>query len=103
MADLTDLSGVSGSGLSVEQIRGILSQIDLDVLNLLRDGKLSALKYGVGAGAKASVDRGANLMALLKARVHYEELLRSTEERIARESEPEHGGWEVSQGELWEK
>ena len=46
MADLNDLSSVSGTELTEAQIKGILAQIDLDITNLLRDGKLSALNYG---------------------------------------------------------
>lgn len=76
MSDLDDLSSVSGESISVEQIRGILSQIDLDVTNLLRDGKLSALKYKAGGGGGQTADRAANLKALLEARTHYEGLLR---------------------------
>ncbi len=75
MADLTDLSSVSGVELNEEQIRGILEQIDLDILNLLRDGKLSALKYGLPGPAGQQTDRAANLHALLAARDHYQSLL----------------------------
>jgi len=72
---------VSGTTLSAEQIRGILQQIDLDVLNLLRDGKLSALKYAVAGNAGSNADRGTNLLALLQARTAYERLLREQEQR----------------------
>lgn len=77
MADLGDLSGVAGTDLSEEQIKGILAQIDLDITNLLRDGKLSALKYGLAGQGAGTTDRAANLRALLEARRHYERLLRS--------------------------
>lgn len=76
MADLPDLSTVSGEDLSVEQLQGILNQIDLDITNLLRDGKLSALKYSINGSGGQSTDRAANLNALLEARAHYEKLLR---------------------------
>lgn len=88
MADLTDLSSISGSDLTEDQIKGILAQIDLDITNLLRDGKLSALSYGVrgpGPGGHLT-DRAANLKALLAARRYYERLLNSLP------------SWEVSQG-----
>jgi len=85
MADLPDLSTVSGENLTLEQIRGILAQIDLDITNLVRDGKLSALKYGIGGTAGQSTDRAANLHALLAARDHYQRLLNS------------QPGWAVSQ------
>ena len=77
MADLPDLSTVSGSDLTEEQIKGILEQIDLDIVNLLRDGKLSALKYGIAGQAGQRTDRAANLKALLEARALYEQLLKS--------------------------
>jgi hypothetical protein len=77
MSDLTDLSTVQGGDLSESQIKGILAQIDLDITNLLRDGKLSALKYGIGGARGQTTDRAANLKALLEARAHYEQLLQS--------------------------
>ncbi len=85
MADLTTLDDLTGSPLTGPQIQAILAQIDLDVINLLRDGKLAAMKYAAGGNAPSG-DRAANLQALLAARQHYEGLLRA---------EP---GWEVSQG-----
>lgn len=77
MADFSDLSSVSGSDLTEEQIKSILAQIDLDITNLLRDGKLSALKYSIGGQGGQSSDRAANLRALLEARHRYEKLLLS--------------------------
>lgn len=79
MSDLENLSTVSGADLTVEQIKGILSQIDLDITNLVRDGKLSALRYSVGGRGRGGqrTDRAANLKALLDARTHYERLLAS--------------------------
>jgi hypothetical protein len=76
MPDLTDLSQTTGQELTEVQIHGILAQIDLDILNLLRDGKLAALKYSApGSGPQA--DRATNLTALLAARDSYQELLTS--------------------------
>lgn len=86
MADLTDLSSIAGAELTPPQVRGILGQIDLDILNLVRDGKLSALKYGVEGPAGQHTDRAANLLALLAARDHYQKLLSSGP------------GWVTSQG-----
>lgn len=86
MADLTSLNELHGEALTEAQIRGILAQIDLDVTNLLRDGKLAALKYSTGAPLGPTADRAANLQALLAARQHYESLLQSLP------------AWEVSQG-----
>lgn len=76
MADLSDLSPVSGDDLNESQLKGILAQIDLDITNLLRDGKLAAMKYGGGRTGGQTTDRAANLKALLAARQHYESLLR---------------------------
>lgn len=75
--DLSDLSTISGNELTDDQIRGLLAQIDLDITNLVRDGKLSALKYGVAGPAGQHTDRAANLHALLAARDHYQRLLAS--------------------------
>lgn len=77
MTDLPDLTTVSGDELTIEQIRGILAQIDLDITNLVREGKLSALKYGLPGQAGQTTDRAANLHALLAARDHYQKLLDS--------------------------
>ncbi|QDT52156.1 hypothetical protein Pan44_01650 [Caulifigura coniformis] len=70
--DLPDLTSVSGQELSDEQLQGILALIDLDITNLLRDGKLSALRYGTPGGAGALTDRSVNLRALLEARRQYQ-------------------------------
>ena len=72
MTDLPDLSSLSGTDLTEAQLKAILGQIDLDITNLLRDGKLSALRYSVTG---QHTDRAANLKALLQARGHYEQLL----------------------------
>ena len=76
MPDLMNLDDLSGQDLTESQIQAILAQIDLDIANLVRDGKLSALKYA-GANGSPSTDRAANLEALLAARKHYEALLHS--------------------------
>lgn len=77
VSDLTNLDELAGDALSEPQIRGILAQIDLDIANLLRDGKLAALKYSIGGTGGPSADRAANLQALLTARQQYEALLAS--------------------------
>jgi len=77
MTDLTDLSSVSGDDLSEDQIRGILAQIDLDITNLVRDGKLAAVNYRSGGPGGQTTNRASNLRALLAAREHYEKLLQS--------------------------
>jgi len=73
--DLPDLSSLAADELAPAQVRGILAQIDLDIANLVRDGKLSALKYGLAGPAGQHTDRAANLHALLAARQHYQALL----------------------------
>jgi hypothetical protein len=85
MSDLTDLNSVQGDDLTESQIKGILAQIDLDITNLVREGKHAALKYAAGGNAGPATDRAANLEALLAARKHYEQLL----EKLP--------SWEVSQ------
>ena len=78
MTDLNDLNSVTGTPLSQTQIQGILNQIDLDIMNLVRDGKLSALKYGLPGPAGMHTDRAANMHALLAARDHYQSILNNT-------------------------
>lgn len=87
MSDLTNLDEVTGQPLSEAQIRGILAQIDLDIMNLARDGKLTALKYATVGDGSPAADRAANLNALVAARKYYESLLQSLP------------AWEISQGE----
>lgn len=77
MADLTDLDDLTGDDLTEAQIRGLLRQIDLDITNLVREGKLSALKYASRGPAGRTADRAGNLRALLEARAYYERLLQS--------------------------
>lgn len=75
--DLPDLTTLCGTELTPAQLYGVLGQIDLDIANLLRDGKLAALRYGVGGPAGSQTDRAANLQALLAAREHYQHLVNS--------------------------
>jgi hypothetical protein len=84
MPDLTDFNGLDGSPLTEAQLQAILNQIDLDVLNLLRDGKLSTSRYAATGGE--TMDRAAGLLALLAAREKYETLLKTLP------------SWEMSQG-----
>lgn len=77
MSDLSDLNDIDGSALSEPQLQAILNQIDLDVLNLLREGKLSAAKYHMPGEHGATMDRASGLLALLAAREKYEGLLRN--------------------------
>ncbi|TWT42808.1 hypothetical protein KOR42_46120 [Thalassoglobus neptunius] len=75
MSDLSDLEHVSGDELTPVQIRGILNQIDLDITNLVRDGKLAAINYSVAGDSGVTTNRAANLQALLTARQYYQSLL----------------------------
>ena len=77
MVDLTAMDEVSGNDLTEEQIKGILTQIDLDITNLVREGKLSALNYSIGGQASRTADRAGNLRALLEARSQYQQLINS--------------------------
>lgn len=80
MADLTNLDNVDGSDLTEAQIKGILAQIDLDIHNLMRGGKLATLVYGQGR-AQAGTGRWANraeaLRGLREARELYTRMLNS--------------------------
>lgn len=75
MADLTDLSSVSGSDLTEDQIRGIIAQIDLNIMNLMRDGKLGAARIAENYAGGQSVDRAASLDMMMKAREFYQKKL----------------------------
>ena len=86
MPDLSDLNDLDGSMLTEAQIQAILNQIDLDVLNLLRDGKLATSKYTTPGPGGETMDRAAGLLALLSAREKYEALLKSMP------------AWQTSQG-----
>jgi hypothetical protein len=77
MPDLSDLNDLDGAGLTEAQIQAILNQIDLDILNLVRDGKLAGSKYVAPGPGGAVMDRAAGLQALLAAREKYEALLRA--------------------------
>lgn len=87
MPDLPDLSSVAGQPLSAEQIDGIIAQIDLDIVNFLRDGKLAAINYSLPGDAGRSMNRAINLKTLVEAREYYEGL---------RSKLP---AWEISQAE----
>lgn len=76
MSDLPHLDGLEGRDLTETQIQALLAQIDLNIANLLREGKLAALKYH-GGGSLPAADRAANLQALLAARQYYAQLLQS--------------------------
>lgn len=79
MADLNDLNTVSGDDLTEAQIQGILAQIDLDIHNLTRDGKLSAINYGASRANRTGrwTNRANALKALIEARRFYQKLLES--------------------------
>lgn len=78
MADLVSLDSLSGEEISDEQLHGLINQLDLDIANLLRDGKLSALNYGVGRAARGTgrwANRGEALQAMTEARQLYQGIL----------------------------
>ncbi len=77
MTDLTNLDSLTGQPLGAPQLQGLLAQIDLNIANLLRDGKLAAARYHSGGETGQAMDRAANLKALLEARAYYERLLNS--------------------------
>ena len=76
MADVADLNSLTGNDLTEDQIRGILRKIDLNIVNLMNDGKLGAARIAENYAGGQSVDRAAALDAMLKARGVYEALLR---------------------------
>lgn len=85
--DLSNLQQVAGQALTAVQIQGILNQIDLDITNLVRDGKLAALKYSAPGNIGPATDRAANLAALLQARAYYQQLLNNAPSWSASQAE----------------
>lgn len=78
MADISTLSSLSGEQITTAQIQAIINQIDIDVANLTRDGKLGTAIYSFGRGVKGTgrfTDRAQAMRALLEARTYYEALL----------------------------
>lgn len=75
MADLTDLDSVSGDDLTEDQIRGIIRQVDLNIMNLLRDGKLAAARIAENTPGGKDVDRSAALRELRETRQFYVDVL----------------------------
>lgn len=75
MADLTNLDDLTGSDLTEEQLRGIIAQIDLNIVNLMRDGKLGAARVAENYAGGQSVDRAAALDAMMRARAIYQKQL----------------------------
>jgi len=77
VADLTDLSSVSGDDLTESQIRGIIAQIDLNILNLLRDGKLGTARIAENTPGGKDVDRSAAIRELRETRQFYVDVLQN--------------------------
>jgi hypothetical protein len=77
MPELTSLDDLSGRDLNESQLQGLVAQIDLDIANLLQDGKLAAGRYTLDGAGGISVDRAANLQALLAARAFYTQQLQA--------------------------
>ena len=75
MADLTDLDSLTGDDLTESQIRGLIRKIDLNIANLMNDGKLGAARIAENYAGGQSVDRTAALQAMLQAREFYKKLL----------------------------
>jgi hypothetical protein len=75
MADLANLDSLSGDDLTEEQIRGMIRKIDLNIANLMNDGKLGAARIAENYAGGQSVDRAAALDAMLKARAAYQRIL----------------------------
>lgn len=62
------LSSVTGMPLTIEQLHGLLAQVDQSILNLLVDGPDAASRYRVG---DREVDRDGYLRWLLETRREY--------------------------------
>ena len=77
MADLTDLDSVSGSDLTEEQVRGIISKIDLNIYNLLNDGKLGLARIAENTPGGKEVDRSVAIQQLRELRSFYVDVLQN--------------------------
>lgn len=75
MADLENLDSLTGDDLTEDQIRGLIRKIDLNIANLMNDGKLGAARIAENYAGGQSVDRAAALDAMLKARAVYQQIL----------------------------
>jgi len=75
VADLTNLDSLTGDDLTEAQIRGLIRKIDLNIANLMNDGKLGAARIAENYAGGQSVDRTAALQAMLQAREFYQKLL----------------------------
>lgn len=75
MADLANLDSLTGDDLTEDQIRGLIRKIDLNIANLMNDGKLGAARIAENYAGGQSVDRAAALDAMLKARAVYQQIL----------------------------
>ena len=72
VTDVTDFSGVTGQELTADQIRGIVKQLDLDMYNLVRDGKNAGATYRIGDRMVSKVEW---MRQLRETRQYYAELL----------------------------
>lgn len=83
MADLTSLSQLGdGSALTEAQIQAIINQIDLNIVNLMRDGKLGAARHQQYGAEGGEVDRSGAMREMMKARAIYEQMLHNIPSEI---------------------
>ena len=72
MTDVVNFDGVEGTDLTADQIRGIITQLDLDLYNLARDGKHAGATYRVG---DRMVSKAEWVRQLRETRQYYAQLL----------------------------
>ena len=84
MADLTNLDSLTGDDLTESQIRGLIRKIDLNIANLMNDGKLGAARIAENYAGGQSVDRTAALQAMLQAREFYQYVMGLVNDRAGR-------------------
>lgn len=75
MADVSSFDGISADPLTTQQIQAIINRIDLNIYNLMGDGKLCAIRNGQNGPTGTQVDRSVGLAELRRTREFYVKML----------------------------
>jgi hypothetical protein len=75
MADVASFDGISADPLSYDQIQAIINQIDLNIYNLMLEGKNATLYYQQNGPAGKMADHARALEALMLAKKQYQVML----------------------------
>jgi hypothetical protein len=76
MTDITAIGSIpDGTGLSDAQLQGMIDQIDLNIYNLVKDGKHATLPYTKFGDVGHKADPAQAIKALQDLRTHYKTLM----------------------------